>query len=485
MALNVNRNVDDQFYRYKMPRLQAKVEGKGNGIKTVVVNAVEVAKALSRPATYPIKFFGCELGAQTQFDIKHDRYIVNGSHDANRLQDLLDGFIKKFVLCPACDNPETTLNPNQKKQIITQRCKACGNSGLLDMRHKLTTFILRNPPDAPLDGSEGGKKGKKSKEKKTAEKGSEGGETANENGGKHKPSMNGDAPTPEVTEGRDGEKFEAPPAAKNGNTSNGASESDDDNDDWGEADTEEARAARMNELGDAVKMLTMSEDLEKPEEERMRIFAEYLQEKLNSGDLKAAVKDLQSEADRLEIRDKAPLVFCDRIFNSKILNQIKEHRLLLLSFCGNNPRAQKNLLKGIEILIGMPEHSAVLIPKVAHILKALYDTDIAEEEAILDWAKKPSKKENSSKIRAKAEPFIKWLSEADEEDESTDEDDDGDLEVGFGSDAAAPKVEVVAPATDGRGDAKNTGVVVANGHVPATAAVEDNEEDDDIDIDDI
>ena len=62
------------------------MEGKGNGIKTVVVNAVEVAKALSRPATYPIKFFGCELGAQTQFDIKHDRYIVNGSHDANRLQ---------------------------------------------------------------------------------------------------------------------------------------------------------------------------------------------------------------------------------------------------------------------------------------------------------------------------------------------------------------------------------------------------------------
>ena len=38
----------------------------------------------------------------------------------------------------------------------------------------------------------------------------------------------------------------------------------------------------MNELGDAVKMLTMNEDLEKPEEERMRMFAEYLQEKLVS-----------------------------------------------------------------------------------------------------------------------------------------------------------------------------------------------------------
>lgn len=57
----------------------------------------------------PTKFFGCELGAQTQFDVKNDRYIVNGSHEANKLQDMLDGFIRKFVLCPECENPETDL----------------------------------------------------------------------------------------------------------------------------------------------------------------------------------------------------------------------------------------------------------------------------------------------------------------------------------------------------------------------------------------
>ena len=51
MALNVNRNVTDAFYRYKMPRLLAKVEGKGNGIKTVIVNMTDVAKSLGRPPT--------------------------------------------------------------------------------------------------------------------------------------------------------------------------------------------------------------------------------------------------------------------------------------------------------------------------------------------------------------------------------------------------------------------------------------------------
>lgn len=69
-TVNVNRDVTDVFYRYKMPRIAAKVEGKGNGIKTVIVNMAEVAKALGRPATYPTKYFGCELGAQTQFDYK-------------------------------------------------------------------------------------------------------------------------------------------------------------------------------------------------------------------------------------------------------------------------------------------------------------------------------------------------------------------------------------------------------------------------------
>ena len=131
-----------------MPLLQTKIEGKGNGIKTVLPNMSDVARALSRPPTYPTKFFGCELGAQTSFDEKNDRYIVNGAHDASRLRELLDGFIDKFVLCKACKNPETELiilKVNRKEDIIRD-CKACGERTGVDMRHKLTTFILKNPP---------------------------------------------------------------------------------------------------------------------------------------------------------------------------------------------------------------------------------------------------------------------------------------------------------------------------------------------------
>ncbi len=57
----------------------------------------------------PTKYFGVELGAQTQYDAKTDRYIVNGAHEAAKLQELLKGFILKFVLCSKCSNPETDL----------------------------------------------------------------------------------------------------------------------------------------------------------------------------------------------------------------------------------------------------------------------------------------------------------------------------------------------------------------------------------------
>lgn len=156
--INIRRDVSDPFYRYKMERLQSKVEGKGNGIKTVVVNLANVAQQLARPPNYVIKFFGFELGAQTNIDPKDDRWIINGAHEASKLQDLLDIFINKFVLCKDCKNPETVINIKDGDIILD--CKACGQMTHADLRHKLASFILKNAP----------KKGKKDKSTKKADR---------------------------------------------------------------------------------------------------------------------------------------------------------------------------------------------------------------------------------------------------------------------------------------------------------------------------
>ncbi|KAB0393781.1 hypothetical protein E2I00_004973 [Balaenoptera physalus] len=341
MPVNVNRSVSDQFYRYKMPRLIAKVEGKGNGIKTIIVNMVDIAKALNWPPTYPTKYFGCELGAQTQFDVKNDRYIVSGSHEANKLQGMLDGFIKKFVLCPECENPEMDVHVNPKKQTAGNSCKARGYRGMLDTHHKLCMFILKIPPENSDNGS-----GKKEKEKKTR---------------KGKDKENGSVSSSETPPPPPPNEISPPPHAVE----------EEEDDDWGEDTTEEAQRTLENKLR-------------------------------NTG-----------------------------------------HQFL--RFC-HNKKAQRYLLHCLECVLAM--HQAQLISKIPHILKEMYDADLLEEEAILSWSEKASKKyvskELAKEIRVKVEPFIKWLKEAEEESCAGEEDDkDENTEVVYSKTASVLKVEAV------------------------------------------
>jgi translation initiation factor 5 len=132
--------VEDPSYRYKMPRIQGKVEGRGNGIKTVLTNVTDVGLALNREAPEITKFFGCELGSQTTYSAETDRAIVNGSHTDRDLQQHLSRYIENFVLCKSCRLPETYYKI--KTGIISQKCNACGAKHPVDMTHKLTTFML-------------------------------------------------------------------------------------------------------------------------------------------------------------------------------------------------------------------------------------------------------------------------------------------------------------------------------------------------------
>ncbi|XP_034254920.1 eukaryotic translation initiation factor 5 [Thrips palmi] len=408
MSLNVNRAVSDAFYRYKMPRILAKVEGKGNGIKTVIVNMAEVAKALGRPATYPTKYFGCELGAQTNFDFKNDRYIVNGSHDAVKLQDLLDGFIRKFVLCPQCDNPETVLSVQAKKGIISQGCKACGYHGTLDFNHKLNTYILKNPPTTnPATQGSSLTEGKRSR--RTKKVNGENGEN-----GENRSSDNDNEGDPNV---------EAPEVA------------DDDEPEWKVDCSEEAVRARLQDLTDGAKGMTISDDLEKTEKERMDIFYNFVKQRRDAGTLLQpnAPREILTQAEHMEIKTKAPLVLAELLLSEKIHLEIKKYRVLFLRFTHEDLKAQKYFIGGIEQIIAL--HKDLLLPKVPAILKILYDADILEEKALLDWDSKVSKKyvsrDLSEEIHARAQPFINWLKEAEEEESESEEEEDDDLEIEY------------------------------------------------------
>jgi hypothetical protein len=54
---------------------------------------------LCRPATADlVKFYGCELGAQTKYDKKSGTSIVNGAHDTSKLCELLEVCRPCFIL---------------------------------------------------------------------------------------------------------------------------------------------------------------------------------------------------------------------------------------------------------------------------------------------------------------------------------------------------------------------------------------------------
>lgn len=256
------------------------------------------------------------------------------------------------------------------------------------------------------------------KRSKRSKKGGENGET-NTAGG------NGDADTSGVVDNNE---------SLSRSTSVVTEENEDDDGTLWSADVSEAAVrARMQDLTDGAKTMTISDDSEKTEKERLDIFYEFVKKRRDANQLENVTvhKEVAVEAERLDIVQKAPLVLAELLFSANIIQEVRKHRNLLLRFTHNSQKAQRYLMGGLEQIISL--HADKLLEKFAGILKLFYDYDILEEKTILEWSTKISKKyvtkEMSEKIHEKAVPFIKWLQEAEEEDSS--DEDDSDLEIEY------------------------------------------------------
>lgn len=405
--INIRRDVKDMYYRYKMPRLVSKIEGKGNGIKTVISNMVDIAKSLNRSPVYVTKFFGSEVGSLTVSDEKAARYIVNGAHEAEKLQNVLDGFITKFVLCQSCENPETDLSVS-RDGTIWRSCKACGHRSTVDMAHKLCTYIQKNPPPKP-------------KKIGNANKGAtSSGDTGLET------STDGTGPTGEAEE----EGMVAPEGIETGfiRTANGFAEDDDD---W----TETPAADRSAEL--AGLSARVRESLNIKEEEDQDQFLDPLEEfgKVLDSNLSISNDDLMKEIEDRELRaDRALAVIVQVLICPESLMATFTQRIpVIQSLLGlSEPRSRgiKALLGSIERLVGL--HHPTLLPATPALLQLAYQNDLFEDDDILAWnghiSKRYVNKETAQKVRKVAEPFVKWIESADsddsEEDDSEEEDDE-------------------------------------------------------------
>ena len=83
----------------------------------------------------------------------------------------MEGFIKKYVQCYSCGNPETVVR--LKRDLVSLKCKACGAVSDVDARHKLNTYIINHPPEEVLSKAE--KKLKKLEAERLQQEGGSGG----------------------------------------------------------------------------------------------------------------------------------------------------------------------------------------------------------------------------------------------------------------------------------------------------------------------
>ncbi|XP_066321236.1 eukaryotic translation initiation factor 5 [Miscanthus floridulus] len=440
-------NRDDAFYRYKMPRMITKIEGRGNGIKTNVVNMVDIAKALARPASYTTKYFGCELGAQSKFDEKSGISLVNGAHDTAKLAGLLEVFIKKYVQCYGCGNPETEILIS-KTQMISLKCAACGFVSDVDMRDKLTTFILKNPPEQKKGGKD--KKAMRRAEKERLKEG----EAADEEQKKLKKDAKkkGGASSKESTAkglkkkstaaGSDEDHSTSPTRSRDGD--HAAADEEEDDVQWQTDTSIEAAKQRIQEqlsAATAEMVMLSTEETEKKKkqathkdgtangsakeipDEKLAVTKPSPYEEL-VGDIKASLGSAPTPTQLKAVLASSTLppqdvmnalleALFDGVGKGFAKEVVKNKKYLAVAV--PDEAAQTLLVQAIEVFGGKCNPEA--LKEVPVVLKALYDGDILEEETIVDWYNTAVAAGKDSQVIKNAKPFVEWLQSAESEEE--------------------------------------------------------------------
>ena len=154
--VNMNGS-DDPFYRYLVKRIKVKHETG----KTVIINNDIISKQTGRPNDWIVTYIGQVLGVSTNIDKKNqNKCTLTGKHEEHIIQDKYFEFVKKYILCRNCYNPETLpkIVGKKKNTSIDLSCRSCGKTYPLDSSDKFVKFMLLHPinesDDKKIKGTE-------------------------------------------------------------------------------------------------------------------------------------------------------------------------------------------------------------------------------------------------------------------------------------------------------------------------------------------
>lgn len=104
--------------RFEIPKVKGQVSGKN----TIITNIKEIASYIRRPVENLSKFLQKELAASGR--IEGDRLILIGKLNSARVNEKIELYVKRFVLCQECKKPDTEII--SEKGIKFKHCLACG-----------------------------------------------------------------------------------------------------------------------------------------------------------------------------------------------------------------------------------------------------------------------------------------------------------------------------------------------------------------------
>jgi len=120
--VNIPHSNIDPTYRYKRDKIEIIIQNTNGGI-TKLLNIDKIATQLGCEQSNILKFLKKKINTSI---IEKNGPFLRKTETVDNLENVLEEFISKEVLCPKCSNPEFNAEKINKSTIKT--CKACGYS---------------------------------------------------------------------------------------------------------------------------------------------------------------------------------------------------------------------------------------------------------------------------------------------------------------------------------------------------------------------
>lgn len=121
---------DDPFYRYKRDTIQLKYDNS-NGITTHLINLETISLQIKSPLDVLCRYIQKSMGLNK---MNHNK--IQGRLLPDQVDNNIDKFIEKYLICSKCSMPEWDYKNKQ--------CKACGH-------YELITTVIADTVDIPKE----------------------------------------------------------------------------------------------------------------------------------------------------------------------------------------------------------------------------------------------------------------------------------------------------------------------------------------------